>query len=117
LDQFRYSGHNNKELEQCWQLDGPNGFHIAILEPISDELTLPEREDFWISRLDSLYPNGFNMRKNVNTRLSPNLARCYATNEPKWVEYWAETHARLDLAREKREAARKRRMSARSKLA
>ena len=99
LERFRWNYHSNKKLERAWELDGPDGFHIVILQPISNELLLPGLEDFWIDKLGSLHPYGFNRRKNVNTRLPPNLARRYTTDEPKWQRYWEETNSRMTVVR------------------
>jgi group I intron endonuclease len=102
LADLRWGYHRNEQLTQAWTHDGPHAFHVTVLEPVPDKLRLPEREDFWIDKLRTLHPCGFNKRKNVNVRLSPHLARRYATDTKEWKNYWAETKARLTVARKGR---------------
>lgn len=107
LTALRSNSHSNEHLTRAWRRDGPQGFHVFVVEPVEDKFRLLEREDFWIDKLCTLYPYGFNKRKNVNTRLSPNLARRYMTNEPEWERYWAETDSLLAAVRERRATRRK----------
>ena len=47
-------------LCQAIRTHGKNAFIIDRLETVENETRLREREKFWIERLGSLYPNGYN---------------------------------------------------------
>lgn len=41
---------------------GPHKFKIEVIEELSNQATLDEREVFWIEKLNTLSPNGYNLR-------------------------------------------------------
>ena len=63
-EHFRIPGHdfsNHAKFIIIEELD-------KITDTITDRKILIEREDYWISRLKTHYPNGFNDRFNGNIR-------------------------------------------------
>jgi hypothetical protein len=47
------------------------------MEPVSDILDLFARDQYWIQRLDSKHPHGFNLAKAAIKRLPPHVAQLY----------------------------------------
>lgn len=48
-------------LHEAIRAHGPDNFVIELLEPVSSEDDLPERERHWIAKLDTIHPNGLNI--------------------------------------------------------
>lgn len=92
LNELRWGNHRNKQLEQAWKHDGPRGFHIIVLEPVSNLQWLAACEAFWIDKLHSMHPYGFNRRtltyRNANTH--------------EWRDYWSGTNEYSSRAQLKR---------------
>jgi hypothetical protein len=63
LRELRARGHANRGLTEAWNCDGPQGFHVIVLEPTRCAKNLIRRETYWIERLNSMHPNGFNRMK------------------------------------------------------
>lgn len=54
-------GNSEKKIAQAIRDDGPEGFHLEILEDnIDSPLKLKEREKYWVKKLDSRGHNGLN---------------------------------------------------------
>jgi hypothetical protein len=104
LGVLRWRGYGNPGLSEAWERDGPFGFHFIVLEPVPNELRLHEREIFWIKRLNALAPHGLNRRRQVDTLLSPSMARLYTRNNTEWDEYWNKIHTRIKKSRERRQS-------------
>lgn len=51
----------NRYLYDSMNKHGYENFYIEILEEVSNGIDINEREIFWISKLNTLYPNGYNM--------------------------------------------------------
>lgn len=55
--------HENRYLYDAMNHYGYDNFRISEIEIVRDEDSLNDREIFWISKLDTLIPNGYNMTK------------------------------------------------------
>lgn len=105
--ELRLGLHRNPVLQAAWRRYGPHAFHLWVLEPVRDLSHIREREQFWIERLGTLHPNGFNRQPIRDTRIPPNLARVYLAGSPQEDAYWTERDAILQRAARRREARQK----------
>lgn len=60
INKLKNNIHGNIYWQRCWNKYGKNSFELTILEYCQED-QLNERESYWISRLSTVYPNGFNM--------------------------------------------------------
>jgi hypothetical protein len=82
FDELRREKHKNAALQRAWDNEKRNNlhaknFHVVVLEPLDRMDRTLEREDIWITRLNSLRPGGFNGRLNKNTTVSGVLLKAW----------------------------------------
>lgn len=58
---FRTGKHKNPKLQAAYNKYGKENFIYVILEKLTDRRYLNEREQWWIDRLNTVSPNGYNL--------------------------------------------------------
>ena len=78
------------------QTHGPGGFNVETLEPGLPEERLDEREAYWIEKLNTLTPNGYNKMRH---------GRCRHREESSLADFYAPRTTGVHLKQIKRDGA------------
>lgn len=72
IQKLNKNKHPNKYLQNSWNKYGDNNFEWKILEICNIE-DLDELEMMWISKLNTIYPNGFNLTNGADSSTRGNI--------------------------------------------
>ncbi len=70
FDHFHGFNHSNKHFQDVLTKDGIRAFRVYLLQVIEESQDIVQIEDNWIIKLNSLYPNGFNIKLNIKESYS-----------------------------------------------